>query len=96
MLTFSTAKHKPELTKFCREPIELTRRRKRQHGGDKDLPNARNGGWCFIPPQPFKKPVMLNRSQPDLIRHVLSTVSDVTSSMVKRVAGSTRPINTGK
>lgn len=79
-----------------RESIELTKRRKRQYHLERSLsPDARSGGWCFIPPQPFKKPVMLNRSQPDIIRHVLTTVGDVTS-LVKRVASSTLSGNTGK
>lgn len=50
---------------------------------DQETPSSNR--WCFIPAQPFKKPVMLNRSQPDLFRHVMTTASDVTT-MVKRVA----------
>ena len=65
---------------------------KRQYQG-RDSGN----GWCFVPPQPFKKPALLRRNQPDgIFRHVISTVGDVTTTMVKRVTGSTFSSHAGK
>ncbi|XP_046454616.1 phospholipase A2-like [Daphnia pulex] len=81
------------VNKVFREPIELTRRKKRQN--QSRTRNLQNG-WCFIPPQPFKKSAMVRRNQPDgIFRHVLSTMSDV-STMVKQVAGSTLSVQSGK
>ncbi|XP_032795950.1 phospholipase A2 hemilipin [Daphnia magna] len=81
------------VNKVFREPIELTRRRKRQYQARQT--NLQHG-WCFVPPQPFKKSVTFRRSQPDgIFRHVISSMSDVTTR-VKQVAGSSLSVHAGK